>query len=96
MIAEGYDINTFENRVRRLTNNLADLLVQKNKKYGDSALNPVRVFSKATPIEQLKVRLDDKISRLKTQDITEDEDVVVDLLGYLVLLKLAMENQSEK
>ena len=43
---------------------LRTMLIAKNQAYGDSALNPVRIFSKADPIEQLKVRLDDKLSRI--------------------------------
>lgn len=65
------------------------MLIEKNRKYGDSALNPMRIFSKASTIEQLKVRLDDKLSRLRNAQDDEDEDVVSDLIGYLVLFKVA-------
>ena len=72
---------------------LKELLLEKNRKYGDSALNPVRVFSKASPIEQIKVRLDDKLSRLRNQQDDEDEDVLTDLIGYIVLYKVALIQQ---
>ena len=68
---------------------LKELLLEKNRKYGDAALSPLRVFSKADPVEQIKVRLDDKLSRLANQQSDEDEDVLTDLLGYIVLLKIA-------
>jgi hypothetical protein len=83
------DQNYFENQVRELLKDLGDLLIEKNRKYGDAALNPKRVFSRASPIEQIKVRLDDKISRLMNQQPDEDEDVEWDLMGYLVLLRIA-------
>jgi len=68
-----------------------ELLLEKNAKYGDSALNPVRVMSKASPVEQILVRIDDKLSRIKHGNILEDdEDVVLDLIGYFVLLKVAL------
>jgi len=68
---------------------IGNLLIEKNRKYGDSALNPIRIFSKAAPQEQIKVRIDDKISRLVRGDaIHEDEDVVMDLIGYLVILQM--------
>lgn len=70
-------------------NDIRDMLLAKNRKYGDSALDPVRVFSRATPVEQILVRLDDKLSRLRSAQADEDEDVVDDLIGYLVLLKIA-------
>jgi hypothetical protein len=64
------------------------MLVSKNLAYGDSALNPVRVFSQANPVEQLRVRIDDKISRLMRGSVC-GEDTTGDLLGYLVLLRMA-------
>jgi hypothetical protein len=66
------------------------LLLAKNQKYGGSALNPARVFSKASAIEQILVRIDDKISRIQTTgQSAPDEDTVMDLIGYLVLLRVA-------
>ena len=70
-----------------------ELLLEKNRKYGDSALNPVRIFSKSDPVEQIKVRLDDKLSRIRNQQSDEDEDVIDDAIGYLVLLKVAQMQQ---
>jgi hypothetical protein len=64
------------------------LLIEKNAKYGDSAAHPVRIFSKASPVEQLLVRIDDKLSRIVKGAglLATDEDVVRDLVGYLALL----------
>lgn len=68
---------------------IKNMLLEKNRKYGNSALNPVRVFSKADPIEQINVRIDDKLSRIKSAQKDEDEDVEKDLMGYLVLKRVA-------
>ena len=68
---------------------IAKMLIDKNISYGDSALSPVRIFSKAEPREQLYVRIDDKLSRLmKGADYPGDNDID-DLIGYLILLKIA-------
>jgi hypothetical protein len=76
---------------------LAEMLVEKNTKYGDSALDPIRVFSKADPVEQIRVRIDDKLNRLMKGVGVEDEDTVSDLIGYLVLLRIAARrNVQEK
>jgi len=64
------------------------MLLEKNRAYGDSALAPIRIFSRASTEEQLLVRLDDKLSRL-ARGTGGDEDVVADLNGYLVLLRVA-------
>jgi len=78
-------------KIAQVCDDIKDLLLQKNAKYGDSALNPVRVMSQASPVEQILVRIDDKLSRIKHGNILEDdEDVVSDLIGYFVLLKIAL------
>ena len=68
---------------------IRSLLIEKNAKYGDSALDPVRIFSKASSAEQLRVRLDDKLSRLARGTGEEDEDILMDTLGYLIMLRIA-------
>lgn len=76
-------------------NKVADLLQEKNQKYGDSAANPLRLFSQASPVEQLLVRIDDKLSRLKTMGpgASPDEDTLMDLVGYLALLAAVRSEQ---
>jgi hypothetical protein len=69
--------------------NLRQLLIDKNLKYGDSVLSPVRVFSKSSIKEQIFVRLDDKLSRLMSNQANEDEDVFLDLLGYLIINEIS-------
>lgn len=71
---------------------IKELLLSKNKKYGNSALVPKRIFSNTNPIEQIKVRIDDKLSRISNmakQSTPETEDACKDLIGYLVLLRVA-------
>ena len=82
-------MNTPE-KIIEVVEEVKELLIAKNRKYGDSALSPVRIFSKADPVEQLKVRIDDKLSRIASghgEDL--DEDTVMDLIGYLVLFRVA-------
>lgn len=76
------DVDRAIDRVCRETR---DLLLEKNRAYGNSALDPVRIFSKADPGEQILVRIDDKLSRL-ARGQNAGEDVEQDFLGYLVLL----------
>lgn len=80
-----------QQRIAEVCDGIKSMLLEKNRKYGDSALNPVRIFSHADPVEQIKVRIDDKLSRMRSSQSDEDEDVVMDLIGYLVLLKIAKE-----
>lgn len=86
-------IETFEQNVRRHLDKIGDLLVSKNRSYGDSALNPIRVFSRADRLEQLSVRIDDKLSRIQRGTEFEDEDTERDLIGYLILRLIAKESE---
>jgi len=68
---------------------LAELLLRKNISYGNSALEPSRIFSRASANEQLLVRLDDKLSRIQRGDDFPGDNDVLDLLGYLILLRIS-------
>jgi hypothetical protein len=68
---------------------IAHMLIKKNIAYGNSALEPVRIFSKADPREQLHVRIDDKLSRIMRGTEYIGDNDIDDLIGYLVLLKIA-------
>ena len=85
-------MNETETKISKICDDIKELLIHKNRKYGDSALHPCRVFSKASATEQLLVRIDDKLNRIMKGAglLATDEDVVNDLIGYLVLLKISM------
>ena len=69
------------------TREVRDTLIRKNRAYGNSAGDPIRVFSSASTREQFLVRMDDKLSRLIRGVDTHlvQEDTYLDLIGYLVL-----------
>ena len=75
--------------VCQVVQSIKELLLEKNEKYGNSALEPLGVFSQLSAKEGLLVRIDDKLKRIKNGSLEkDDEDVINDLIGYLVLLKI--------
>jgi C4-type Zn-finger protein len=89
------DHKTFMANVNDELTMVANILRSKNKAYGDSALNPVRCFSKVSNIEGILIRIDDKLSRIRTQGIHDkSEDTILDLIGYLILLRLALRENN--
>tara|TARA_R110002074_G_scaffold72474_2_gene166941 strand:+ start:630 stop:998 length:369 start_codon:yes stop_codon:yes gene_type:complete len=75
----------------KTTREITELLISKNKAYGNTALNPTNIFSKLNATEAICARLDDKIARIKNKGINDKtEDTVDDLIGYLLLLKMSM------
>jgi hypothetical protein len=69
--------------------NIKQMLLEKNRKYGNSAIVPMRIFSKANNIEQINVRIDDKLSRIASAQMDDTEDAELDLIGYLILKRVA-------
>jgi hypothetical protein len=86
------ELSDTQAQISTICDDIKELLLEKNRKYGDSALNPNRIFSKANAVEQILVRIDDKLNRIQKGAglLANDEDVVSDLIGYLVLLKIAL------
>lgn len=67
------------------------LLISKNKAYGNSATQPANIFSKGNAVDSICARIDDKLMRIKNKGINENTlDTVDDLIGYLCLLKIAI------
>lgn len=88
------DATPTQRKIREITDAMKDLLLYKNNKYGDSAINPLCIFTKHIKSVDAKtaailVRIDDKISRVKNADELRTNDVA-DILGYCTLLLISM------
>ena len=87
-------MNTRDKLIKKC-NELSNLLIKKNEAYGDSALNPAGIFSKLKASEALKIRLDDKLKRIQNVGVSDEtEDTLMDCAGYMVLLMIALDNES--
>ena len=84
--------------IAAICDDVKELLLYKNQKYGNSALEPARIFSKASAVEQLLVRIDDKLNRVQKGAglLSKDEDVIMDLIGYLILLKIGLKEEKNE
>lgn len=82
--------------IRNVCDNIQDMLIKKNESYGDSAIDPIRLFSKAENTEQIKIRIDDKLSRISRGSEFYGDNDIDDLIGYLILLKVAGILKNEK
>lgn len=78
---------------------IAELLISKNKAYGNSILRSPNVFSKTTPLDKIADRLDDKLSRVMSGQEDDPEDAKLDIAGYLILeraVRAAMQNAGRE
>lgn len=85
-VLKGPSSEDVQDAISKVCSELERMLTEKNKAYGNSVLDPVRIFSKATAIEGALVRVDDKLSRLCRGYEYPGDDTVRDLIGYLILI----------
>jgi hypothetical protein len=74
-----------QNNIIRTCEALKRFLLEKNKRYGNSALEPINIFSKLPAEEGMKLRMDDKIKRIKNSSELRKNDII-DLSGYIILI----------
>ena len=80
----------------KVTKSITNLLKEKNAAYGNTALNPLGIFSKLGASEAIKARIDDKLARIANKGLNDDtEDTARDLVGYLLLLLMALEREGK-
>lgn len=88
-----------EEHIEDICSEICEMLCEKNRSYGDSAVNPQRVFASPSisAVELINIRLDDKINRLKQGNGNHfREDVEADIMGYLILKRVALRIEQEK
>lgn len=80
--------------ITRVFDSMRDLVLEKNKRYGDSALSPLCIF--ATPErmadpsitqaqKSIYIRLDDKLSRIANSTGAPKKNDLADSMGYISL-----------
>ena len=90
---EGKDTDS-QYKITEVISQLQELLITKNKAYGNSALEPINIFSKNDAVDSLCARIDDKLSRIKNKGLSDEtEDTLFDLAGYLILLIIARDDK---
>lgn len=80
-----------QEQIIKITNAIQDLLLDKNEKYGDAALNPKQIFYKGTAVNSILIRLDDKLTRIMSNTDSKPRiNDVTDIIGYCVLLLIGL------
>lgn len=82
--------NTQE-KIVEVTDSIKELLLYKNSKYGDSAINPKKIFYKGDSTNSILIRLDDKIGRVVSNpDDKPRINDIADITGYCILLLISL------
>ena len=85
------DLPPTQQKIHEILGAIKDLLLYKNQKYGDSAINPKKIFYKGDSTNSILIRLDDKLGRVmaNTEEKPRINDVA-DIIGYCTLLLISM------
>lgn len=76
-----------QTQIVKYCDDMKALLQTKNIKYGNSAIQPLKIFNKKEAAENILARLDDKLARIKNSDEIRPNDCY-DLIGYIILLAI--------
>jgi len=74
------DVTVCQRLIAQKCDELKELLIRKNRQYGNSALEPIRIFADSTADEQIKVRMDDKVNRLLKSISEHYQKQIIDFL----------------
>ena len=80
--------------ISEVCDEIKKLLLAKNKSYGNSVGEPMNIFSQNSALEQINVRIDDKLSRIARGSEYQGDDTELDLIGYLVIKRALRNKQS--
>ena len=73
-----------EDKIKTTIQSIQSTLLEKNKRYGNAALEPINIFCKLNSSQGILQRIDDKLQRVKNSPEPSKNDVF-DLIGYLTL-----------
>lgn len=78
----------FKHALHQVIVEFEQFLLMKNDAYGNSAFEPLNKFSQASPLEQIRIRKDDKLKKMIKGQNLELEDAAEDFCGYHFLEKV--------
>ena len=89
----GVGAEIMRGRIDSVMSIASEFLKEKNRKYGNSATDPINIFSshidsEPRNVQSILVRIDDKLKRIQNAEELRSNDVI-DLFGYLPLLIIA-------
>jgi len=92
--SHGIQDPTTRERIENTGTSLTRLVMEKNRLYGDSVFYPLDLFTKHvgtynSAIDNILVRLDDKLGRVSNSPSLRKNDIA-DIVGYLILLSVSM------
>ena len=84
-----------QEEIRKKCDEIRDLLIEKNKSYGNSVFDKGVLFN-VDPMYAIQARINDKLNRIKSKETYMSENDLMDLTGYLILLQVYMDEVDKR
>ena len=84
-----------QDKIRKKCDQIRDLLIEKNKSYGNSVFDRGVLFE-VDPMYAIQARINDKLNRIKSKETYMSENDLMDLTGYLILLQVHIDEVNNK
>ena len=84
-----------QEEIRKKCDKIRDLLIEKNKSYGNSVFDKGVLFN-VDPMYAIQARINDKLNRIKSKETYMSENDLMDLTGYLILLQVYMDEVDRR
>ena len=84
-----------QEEIRKKCDEIRDLLIEKNKSYGNSVFDKGVLFN-VDPMYAIQARINDKLNRIKSKETYMSENDLMDLTGYLILLQVHLDEVGRK
>ena len=84
-----------QDKIRKKCDQIRDLLIEKNKSYGNSVFDRGVLFE-VDPMYAIQARINDKLNRIKSKETYMSENDLMDLTGYLILLQVYMDEVDRR
>ena len=84
-----------QEKIRKKCDQIRDLLIEKNKSYGNSVFDKGVLFE-VDPMYAIQARINDKLNRIKSKETYMSENDLMDLTGYLILLQVHIDEVNNK
>ena len=84
-----------QDKIRKKCDQIRDLLIEKNKSYGNSVFDRGVLFE-VDPMYAIQARINDKLNRIKSKETYMSDNDLMDLTGYLILLQVYKDHKEKR
>ena len=84
-----------QEEIKKKSDEIRDLLLEKNIAYGNSVFDKGLLFE-VDPMYAIQARINDKLNRIKSKETYMSENDLMDVTGYFILLQVLRSKMDDR